>query len=55
MRTARTLSWLVALTFVLVACPTTPTPQDFGFSLEDTTLAAIPGSIIITSATIHSQ
>ena len=52
MRTARTLSWLVALTFVLVACPTTPTPQDFGFSLEDTTLATIPGSIIITSATI---
>ncbi len=56
MRTARTLSWLILLTVALTACPSTPTQpppeEDFGFTLADTTFAAVPGTSIITSATI---
>ncbi len=57
MRTARTLSWLILLTVALTACPTTPTQpptpaQDFGFTLETTVFAAVPGTSITTSVTI---
>ncbi len=54
MRTAPTLSWLIVITVVLTACPSSPTlpVQDFGFTLADSVFAAVPGTSITTSVTI---
>ena len=54
MKTARTLGWPVAVVLALVACATPPAAPaaDFGFTLADTTLAAVPGSSVTTSVTI---
>ncbi len=54
MRTVRNVIWLTTVTVALAACATPPSGSaaDFGFSLEDTSLAAVPGTSITTSTTI---
>ncbi len=50
----RFFAWTVAVAVILAACATPPPApeEDFGFSLSETTLAAVPGTSVTTSATI---